>query len=63
MTFLDLTGYPEPLASCRDCARHYVAHTYLLKGAFASVGIEHGMSAWEMAEAYYQQRHESEGHE
>lgn len=48
----------EPLwESCADCMQHYYETPFLVE-SFNSVGIEHGKSAYQMAESYFKLFHE-----
>ena len=50
----------EPLwEKCPKCAAHYYSSAPQLIHAFASVGIEHGKSTWQMAESYFEQFHKN----
>lgn len=43
----------EPLwEKCADCMKHYYETPFLVE-SFNSVGIEHGKSAYQMAESYF----------
>lgn len=47
----------EPLwETCPKCIDHYYGEPGLVH-AFASVGIEHGKSSFQMAESYFDQYH------
>jgi len=49
----------EPLwERCAECMRYYRSQPHLL-GAFASVGIEHGKSTYQMAVDYFDYYHSS----
>jgi hypothetical protein len=45
-----------PWESCPKCIDHYYGNPSLVH-AFASVGIEHGKSTFEMAESYFARYH------
>jgi hypothetical protein len=52
----------EPLwESCPECIEHFYGNGSSLLHAFASVGIEHGKSQFQMAESYFDIYH-SRGH-
>lgn len=50
----------DPLNDCPDCWEHYCNEPFLTE-AFASVGIEHNLSTFEMAQLYFSLYHEA-GH-
>ena len=45
-----------PYLQCPECLEHYFDEPFL-PAAFASVGIEHGKSSYEMAESYFGEYH------
>lgn len=49
---------PDPplWESCPECMEHYIRQPGLAH-AFASVGIEHGKSSYQMAESYFTDFH------
>ena len=49
-------AFPTRVTSCEKCAEHYFNEPFL-REAFASVGIEHGKSSWQMAESYFDTFH------
>ena len=50
--------FPTKVQDCDKCREYYFANPMLI-GAFASVGIEHGKSTWEMAESYFAEFHKN----
>ena len=51
-----MTDLPKLVNECPRCANHWFAAPFLAE-AFASVGIEHGKSSFEMAESYFADYH------
>ena len=54
-----LEQFPRRVQDCDKCREHYFANPMLV-GAFASVGIEHGKSTWQMAEEYFERFHKGQ---
>lgn len=53
----------EPLwERCPDCMVHYFSQPHLIE-AFASVGIEHDKSIYQMAESYFATFHKNKHRE
>lgn len=53
----------EPLwERCPDCMAHFRSTPFLVE-SFNSVGIEHGKSAYQMAESYFGEYHKAKHRE